>query len=166
MTQFVILLSEGPTNAELRSAALFAAGVLVAAWAGMSLFCAVCLRLTHRRDLKKARLMSAQTIAEIDKTESETEFDSSDHSMNVKTYADYHFVYNGVSYKGYYEEIGPFGSREQIVVFFNPENPKESMSKYHRDIATGRYGLKIGGIIFGVLLLLPAAWILLKAFLR
>ena len=29
MTQFVILLSEGPTNAEMRSAALFAVGVLV-----------------------------------------------------------------------------------------------------------------------------------------
>lgn len=153
------------TQAAMREASLKAVGILVAAWAGLSLFCAVCLRLTHGRDLKKARRMTAQTIAEIDKTESETEYDASDRSSNVKTYADYHFVYNGVLYKGYYEEIGPFASRGEVVVFFNPENPKESMSKYHRDIVTGRYGLKVGGIIFGVLLLLPAAWILLKSFL-
>ncbi|MBO4685937.1 MAG: DUF3592 domain-containing protein [Lachnospiraceae bacterium] len=126
----------------------------VAVWAGLSLFAGLCLRLLHLRRRAEMKRETVKTIAVIDNWENETDYDAAEHSSTTTTYVDYHFEHEGEVFHGYHEEIGPFTRGDRITIFYNPLNPRENMSQYNRNLVTGWYGVKVCGIIFGVLFLL------------
>ena len=130
-------------------------------WAGLTLLAFFSIRLLHRSDRRKFRPMTARTVGRIDEIDTQEEYDSESHDTTSRYFASYTFAVDGMAYRGYYQEIGMFGSRKETVVYYNPLNPAENTTKYSKDLATGKWAFNTIGKVFGIIILIPVIIILL-----
>lgn len=127
---------------------------------GVAIFMGLFTRMSNKERVKKHNKMTQKTIATITKiTSMEEESYNNETGMYDKHnryFADYSFDIGLETYTGY-SELSPFARKKnkKVVIYYNPENPQENVSKYTKEINNGIYVIKAIITLLFILLVLP-----------